>query len=77
MVGEHIVKSFDEELKRLTNAIARMGGLAESQIAGYQVFVNLNGPLTDTELLNATVRSSPALPQAENAGRLTPFVVGG
>ena len=34
MVGEHIVKSFDEELKRLTNAIARMGGLAESQIAG-------------------------------------------
>jgi phosphate transport system protein len=34
MAGEHIVKSFDEELKQLTNCIARMGGLAESQIAG-------------------------------------------
>ena len=38
---------------------------AESEIAGYQVFVNLSGPLTDTEQLNATVRSSPALPQAD------------
>jgi phosphate transport system protein len=34
MPPEHIVKSYDEELKRLNLTIARMGGLAESQIAG-------------------------------------------
>jgi phosphate transport system protein len=33
-LGEDIVKSFDEGLERLTNTIARMGGLAELQIAG-------------------------------------------
>src|SRR5262249_42634759 len=32
MANEHIVKAFDEELTRLTNMIARMGGLTESQI---------------------------------------------
>jgi phosphate transport system protein len=31
---EHIVKSFDEELGRLDNLIAEMGGLAETQLAG-------------------------------------------
>ena len=44
---------------------------AESQIGGYQIFVNLSGPLTDTELLNATVRSSPALPQADVVSLIT------
>ena len=44
---------------------------AESEIGGYQVFVNLSGPLTDTELLNATVRSSPALPQADVISLIT------
>lgn len=44
---------------------------AESEIAGYQVFVNLSGPLTDTELLNAAVRSSPALPQADVISLIT------
>ncbi|MEX2008718.1 MAG: phosphate signaling complex protein PhoU [Dongiaceae bacterium] len=29
---EHIVKSFDDELKRLSQVIARMGGLAEAQL---------------------------------------------
>jgi phosphate transport system protein len=33
MANEHTVKAFDEELQRLTNMIARMGGLTESQIA--------------------------------------------
>jgi len=33
MVSEHIVKSYDEELRRLDNAITQMGGLAETQIA--------------------------------------------
>ena len=38
---------------------------AETEIAGYQIFVNLSGPLTDTEQLVASLRSSPALPQAD------------
>ncbi|MBI1243703.1 MAG: phosphate signaling complex protein PhoU [Alphaproteobacteria bacterium] len=33
MANEHTVKSFEEELKRLTNLIARMGGMVETQIA--------------------------------------------
>ena len=44
---------------------------AESEIAGYQVFINLSGPLTDTESLNATVRSSPALPQNDVISLIT------
>jgi hypothetical protein len=44
---------------------------AESEIAGYQIFVNLSGPLTDTELLTANVRSSPALPQADVVSLIT------
>ncbi len=44
---------------------------AESEIAGYQVFVNLVGPLKDSEQLSATVRSSPALPQADVVSLIT------
>ncbi len=44
---------------------------AESEIAGYQIFVNLSGALTDTENLSATVRSSPALPQADVISLIT------
>lgn len=44
---------------------------AETEIAGYQVFVNLSGPLKDSELLTATVRSSPALPQADVISLIT------
>lgn len=44
---------------------------AESEIGGYQIFVNLAGPLTDTEQLSATVRSSPALPQADVISLIT------
>ncbi|KZD12770.1 phosphate signaling complex protein PhoU [Oceanibaculum pacificum] len=32
MPSEHIVKSFDEELKRLQNLISQMGGLVETQM---------------------------------------------
>jgi translocation and assembly module TamB len=44
---------------------------AETEIAGYQIFVNLSGPLTDTGSLNATVRSSPALPQNDVVSLIT------
>jgi phosphate transport system protein len=33
MASEHIIKSYDEELQRLTNTITEMGGMAETQIA--------------------------------------------
>jgi phosphate transport system protein len=33
MASEHIIKSYDEELRRLNNTITEMGGLAESQLA--------------------------------------------
>ncbi|MGH7091161.1 MAG: phosphate signaling complex protein PhoU [Stellaceae bacterium] len=32
MVSEHIIKSYDQELARLDNTIAEMGGLTESQL---------------------------------------------
>jgi len=38
---------------------------AEAEINGYQVIVSLVGELTNTDNLNATLRSSPALPQAD------------
>ncbi len=44
---------------------------AESEIAGYQVFVTLIGPLRDSEQLTANVRSSPALPQADVVSLIT------
>jgi phosphate transport system protein len=33
MASEHIIKSYDEELARLNNALMQMGGLAETQLA--------------------------------------------
>jgi translocation and assembly module TamB len=44
---------------------------AEAEINGYQVIVSLVGELTNTENLNATVRSSPALPQADVISLIT------
>jgi hypothetical protein len=44
---------------------------AETEIAGYQIFVNLSGPLTDSEQLAANLRSSPALPQADVVSLIT------
>jgi phosphate transport system protein len=34
MAQEHIIKSYDQELRRLDSAITQMGGMAESQLAG-------------------------------------------
>jgi translocation and assembly module TamB len=44
---------------------------AESEIGGYQIYVNLSGQLKDSEELSATVRSSPALPQADVVSLIT------
>ena len=44
---------------------------AETDIKGYQIIVSLVGELTNTESLNATVRSSPALPQGDVISLIT------
>lgn len=44
---------------------------AETEIQGYQIFVNLSGPLTDTQNLQATLRSSPALPDQDVVSLIT------
>lgn len=44
---------------------------AESDIKGYQVFVNLVGNLSNMDALNATVRSNPALPQGDVISLIT------
>lgn len=43
----------------------------ETEIAGYQIFVTYNGPLKDSELAVLSVRSSPALPQADVVSLIT------
>lgn len=44
---------------------------AETEIKGYQIIVSLVGNITDTENLNATVRSNPALPQPDVISLIT------
>lgn len=44
---------------------------AETEIAGYQIFAGYNGPLKESELAVLTVRSSPALPQADVISLIT------
>jgi translocation and assembly module TamB len=44
---------------------------AETEISGYQIFVNLNGPLTETENLQAVLTSNPALPQQDVVSLVT------
>lgn len=44
---------------------------AEADIKGYQVFVNLVGELSNLDALTATVRSNPALPQADVISLIT------
>ena len=61
MVNEHIVRSFDEELTRLKSMIARMGGLAEAQIAnGIQAVVR-----RDTELAASVVEADQRIDDLE------------
>ena len=44
---------------------------AETEISGYQIFVNLNGSLVNSDTLTATVRSNPSLPQADVISLIT------
>ena len=59
--AQHIVKSYDEELKRLTNAIVEMGGAAESQLdQAIQAVAR-----RDSELAGRVVRNDGAIDQLE------------
>jgi phosphate transport system protein len=56
MASEHIIKSYDEELQRLDNAITQMGGLAESQLGGaIEAVVKRDSDLA-TEVIEGDVR---------------------
>jgi len=56
MVSEHIVKSYDEELRRLDNIITQMGGLAETQLAAAIDAVMKRDSRLATEVAEADVR---------------------
>ncbi len=61
MPMQHTAKSFDEELKRLQSLIARMGGLAEQQLAdAIQAVAD-----RDTERATATVRGDQKVDDLE------------
>ncbi len=61
MASEHLVKSFEEELKRLHNLISRMGGLAETQLADAIRAVTDR----DTELAAEVVEGDPKVDDLE------------
>jgi translocation and assembly module TamB len=44
---------------------------AETEIAGYQIFLNMTGSLVETDQLSVVVHSSPALPQADIVSLIT------
>jgi phosphate transport system protein len=56
MASEHIVKSYDEELKQLTETVARMGGLAEKQLAESIQSVVRRDPKLAARVVEADVR---------------------
>ncbi|HEV2551457.1 MAG TPA: phosphate signaling complex protein PhoU [Stellaceae bacterium] len=56
MASEHIIKSYDEELQRLDNAIAQMGGLAETQLgAAIDAVIKRDGDIA-TEVIEGDVQ---------------------
>jgi phosphate transport system protein len=61
MSSEHVIKSYDEELRRLNNAITEMGGLAESQLAtAIQAVVD-----RDSDLAGSVVESDLKVDQLQ------------
>jgi phosphate transport system protein len=61
MAGEHIVKSFDESLLRLSETVQRMGGLAEAQLAAAVDSVVRR----DAELAARVVEDDPKVDELE------------
>jgi phosphate transport system protein len=61
MASEHITRAYDDELKRLNNAIAEMGGLAETQLGAAIEAVATR----DTELAGQVVQGDSKVDQLE------------
>jgi phosphate transport system protein len=61
MASDHIARAYDDELKRLNNAIAEMGGLAESQLGAAIEAVATR----DAELAGHVVEGDPKVDQLE------------
>jgi phosphate transport system protein len=61
MASDHIARAYDDELKRLNNAIAEMGGLAESQLGAAIEAVATR----DAELAGQVVQTDPKVDQLE------------
>ncbi|MEX0921468.1 MAG: phosphate signaling complex protein PhoU [Rhodovibrionaceae bacterium] len=61
--SEHIVKSFDEELERLTKTIVRMGGMSESLLASAVEALRRR----DSELAAKVVQSDKEIDDLETA----------
>ncbi|MBV9522979.1 MAG: phosphate transport system regulatory protein PhoU, partial [Alphaproteobacteria bacterium] len=62
MGSEHIIKSYDEELRRLNSAITEMGGLAETQLAAAIAAVAER----DSDLAASIVEGDAAVDQLEH-----------
>ena len=61
MASEHITRAYDEELRRLSNTVAEMGGLAESQLG-----TAIEAVMTrDTELAARVVEGDVKVDQLE------------
>src|SRR3984893_13088528 len=61
MASEHIARGYDEELRKLNNTIAEMGGLAESQLG-----TAIEAVMTrDTELAARVVEGDVKVDQLE------------
>jgi len=58
---EHLVKSYDQELKRLGNLIAEMGGIVESQVADAAEAIMQR----DTEMAARVVEADPKVDAIE------------
>jgi len=56
MAQEHIIKSYDEELQRLDNALTQMGGIAESQLGSAIEAVIKRDSDVATEVIEGDVR---------------------
>lgn len=69
MASTHIVKAYDEELQHLNNTIARMGGLAEEQLAS----AIQSAVKRDSELASETIENDDKVDRLEH--ELDDFVV--
>ena len=68
MASEHIVKGYDEELRKLNNTITEMGGLAESQLtAAIEAVVERDSELA-ASVVEERCQGRPAAARSRQSG---------